>query len=56
MGADFGTEDYHFSVRAERSGSGNGRIYTVTYAVMDGSGNESTASATVSVARNAKDI
>ncbi len=51
--AEIGTEDYRFSLRAERSGRGNGRIYTVTYAVTDGSGNTATASATVSVAKSA---
>jgi hypothetical protein len=48
-GADYGTDDDTFYVRAERSGTGTGRIYTVTYAVTDGSGNTSSASATVTV-------
>ena len=36
-------------LRAERSGRGNGRIYTITYEAADLSGNTSTASATVTV-------
>jgi len=51
-GADFGTEDYSFLVRAERSGKGSGRIYTVTYTVTDGTGNATAASATVTVPHN----
>ena len=47
--ADFGTADYNISLRAERSGGGNGRIYTITYSATDASGNISTASATVLV-------
>ena len=56
MNAEFGSEDYQFSVRAERAGSGNGRIYTVRYSVVDGSGNTNFAEATVSVARSKKEI
>lgn len=52
-GANIGTEDYVFFVRAERSGNGDGRIYTVTYTVTDGSGNATSDSATVTVAKNA---
>ena len=52
-GANIGTEDYAFFVRAERSGNGDGRIYTVTYTVTDGSGNSTSDSATVTVAKNA---
>lgn len=36
-------------LRAERSGTGSGRIYTITYMATDSSGNSSTASATVAV-------
>jgi hypothetical protein len=54
-GADFGTEDYTFFLRAERAGTGTGRIYTVTYTVTDGSGNTSSASATVTVPLSARD-
>ena len=42
-------DDYHFKLRAERSGSGTGRIYTLTYMVTDSCGNSTTASATVTV-------
>ena len=52
-GADIGAEDYVFFVRAERSGNGGGRIYTVTYTVTDTSGNATSDSATVTVAKNA---
>jgi len=34
-----GVDDFHFSLRAERAGAGNGRIYTVVYTATDGSGN-----------------
>ena len=48
-GAAVGTADLAFSLRAERSGGGPGRDYTVTYSATDPSGNSSTASATVTV-------
>ena len=38
-----------FKVRSERSGMGTGRVYTVVYTAMDSSGNEKTATATVTV-------
>ena len=34
-----GTEDYVFSLWAERAGNGDGRIYTITYETTDASGN-----------------
>jgi hypothetical protein len=40
------------SLRAERSGKGDGRIYTITYIATDGSGNSTTASAKVTVPHN----
>jgi predicted extracellular nuclease len=40
-------DDDTFSLRAERSGSGSGRIYTITYQVTDDCGNTTIASATV---------
>jgi hypothetical protein len=40
LGADIGTADYEFQVRAERSGHGIGRIYTVVYGVADAAGND----------------
>ena len=42
-------DDTTFELRAERSGVGTGRVYTVTYSVTDSCGNTTTASATVSV-------
>ena len=47
-----GADDFHFSLRAERSASGSGRVYTVTYSVVDLSGNETRASGHVRVPRN----
>ena len=38
-----------FKLRAERSESGTGRVYTITYRVTDDCGNSTTASATVTV-------
>jgi hypothetical protein len=51
-GADFGTADFEFSLRAERSARGSGRTYTVTYEVEDASGNTASAQATVFVPRD----
>jgi len=48
-GATLGTDDREFQLRAERSGGGDGRVYTVTYEVRDASGNASTRVATVTV-------
>ncbi len=39
-------------LRAERSGAGNGRIYTIIYTATDESGESTTASATVTVPHN----
>ena len=49
QGADIGTEDYEMQLRAERSGGGPGRIYTITYEAMDLAGNTASAEATVTV-------
>ena len=49
QGADIGTEDYEFQLRAERAGKGDGRVYTITYTATDASGNSASASATVVV-------
>jgi hypothetical protein len=54
QGANFGTADYHFFLRAERSGKGTGRIYTVTYTTADSSGNTTAVSAMVIVPHNHK--
>jgi hypothetical protein len=52
QGADFGKDDRTFMLRAERSGNGNGRIYTVTYQATDASGNTTTKTATVIVPKS----
>jgi hypothetical protein len=39
QGADIGTADADVLLRAERSGSGGGRLYTLVYEVRDASGN-----------------
>jgi hypothetical protein len=49
QGADPGTPDSIFQLRAERDGNGTGRTYTVTYTAVDGSGNSSQAHAFVVV-------
>ena len=41
--------DFTFKLRAERSGTGDGRIYTITYQVTDACGNSTIATATVTV-------
>ena len=47
--ASYSTADLAFRVRAERSGLGTGRVYTVTYTVTDGAGNTASDAATVTV-------
>jgi hypothetical protein len=47
--ADFGTPDLNFKLRAERSGTGSGRTYIVTYTATDAVGHTASASATVTV-------
>ena len=42
-------DDFTFNLRAERSGVGTGRVYTITYQVSDACGNMTEQSATVSV-------
>jgi predicted extracellular nuclease len=42
-------DDFTFKLRAERSGTGNGRIYTITYQATDACGNSTQQSATVTV-------
>jgi hypothetical protein len=42
-------DDTTFRLRAERSGVGSGRIYTITYEAEDDCGNTTRASATVTV-------
>jgi len=45
-------ENGNIYLRAERSGTGTGRIYTITYTAIDASGNTATATATVTVPHN----
>jgi hypothetical protein len=45
-------DDCTFEFRAERSGNGVGRVYTITYQATDASGNSAQASATVTVNHN----
>ena len=44
--------DFAFKLRAERAGTGSGRIYTITYQAADDSGNTALASITVTVAHD----
>jgi len=50
--AVFGADDREFYLRAERSGTADGRIYTITYEARDASGNATVRQATVTVAHN----
>jgi arabinogalactan endo-1,4-beta-galactosidase len=52
QGADYGTFDTDFMLRAERSGSGD-RVYTVTYKVTDNAGNSVTQSKEIVVKHSA---
>ena len=45
-------DTFHFKLRAERSGNGSGRVYTITYKVTDACGNFTTSSVTVSVPKS----
>ena len=47
--ASLGSDDRTFLLRSERSGRGTGRIYKVTYEAMDGSGNKTRVTSTVTV-------
>ena len=44
--------DFVFRLRAERSGTGDGRVYTITYEAMDACGNSTLATATVTVPKS----
>jgi hypothetical protein len=46
------TGDLTLELRAERSGTGNGRNYTITVEVADGSGNKSQKTVVVVVPKN----
>ncbi len=45
-------DDFTFDLRAERSGAGSGRIYTITYQVTNVCGNSTIVTATVTVPHN----
>ncbi|MEO7263590.1 MAG: CHRD domain-containing protein [Ferruginibacter sp.] len=47
------TDNHHIKLRAERSGNGTGRIYTITTTCTDLVGNSSSSSTTVTVPLNA---
>jgi len=51
QGAEAGTPDLAFALRAERAGSGPGRSYHVSYSATDTSGNAAEAGASVLVPR-----
>lgn len=51
---DIVIEDGQISLRAERDGAGDGRVYTLIYTAIDGTGNSASASATVSVPHSKK--
>jgi hypothetical protein len=53
-GASIGSDDRSFQVRALPAGGRDGRTYTATYVVTDGSGNSSTANAGVTVSADRK--
>jgi hypothetical protein len=46
------TGDFAFKLRAERSGTGSGRVYTITYKATDASGNYAMGSVTIEVPHN----
>ncbi len=48
-GAEFGTPDLCFDLRAERAGDGSDRVYEIVYATRDASGNEGYGTAWVRV-------
>lgn len=52
QGVDIGTDDREITLRAERSGRGNGRIYTLTYDATDMAGNNAPAEAEVIVSHD----
>ena len=45
-------DEFNFQLRAERSGNGDGRIYTITYEVTDACGNSAVQSVTVTVPKS----
>ncbi len=51
---DLGSADFHFKLRAERSGDGNGRTYEIIYAATDDSGNKTFVTSYVNAPHNKK--
>jgi hypothetical protein len=51
-GARIGTADFEFLLRAERAGPESGRVYAITYAAADESGNDVSADAAVRVPKS----
>ncbi|CAN7229845.1 exo-alpha-sialidase [Paenibacillus sp. LjRoot153] len=49
QGAEYGTDDRTFLLRAERDGGGSGRIYTIEYTVTDQAGHVTSKTANVLV-------
>ncbi|MEW6208148.1 MAG: hypothetical protein AB1631_07260 [Acidobacteriota bacterium] len=45
---------HHVRLRAERAGTGNGRVYAITITCTDGSGNSTTGTVTVTVPKSAR--
>jgi len=45
-------DDFHFRLRAERAGTGAGRVYTITYQATDACGNATQVSAVVTVPKS----
>jgi hypothetical protein len=56
QGVELGTDDRSVLLRAERSGSGDGRIYTLTYRVTDSNGNRTEAETMVYVPHDESDL
>jgi len=56
QGAEFGTMDTNVSLRAERAGMYNGRVYQATFQATDSHGNTSVAMAMVHVPHDNNDI
>jgi len=56
QGADLGSDDRSVRLRAERSGKGNGRVYTLSYRVSDAADNQTDAVAKVYVPHDASDL
>ena len=52
QGAALGTDDREFQLRAERSGRGSGRVYSIVYEAADASGNRTTYTALVTVPKS----